>query len=81
MEDDRVGNHVKGILNGGFGLIQGMGLTLKHLFQPPITVQYPDERWRPAHGFRGIPVLTIDEETGSSSASAAKPAPGPARPK
>lgn len=38
---DDVANHIKGILNGGFGLIQGMGLTLKHLFEPPITVQYP----------------------------------------
>lgn len=61
---DDVANHVKGILNGGFGLIQGMGLTLKHLFQPPVTLQYPEERWRPAHGFRGMPVLTVDEETG-----------------
>src|SRR5690606_6833347 len=57
---DDVANHIKGILNGGFGLIQGMGLTLKHLFEPPITVQYPEERWQPAHGFRGIPVLTVD---------------------
>jgi len=61
---DDVANHVKGILNGGFGLVQGMGLTLKHLFEPPITIQYPEERWQPAHGFRGIPVLTVDEETG-----------------
>ena len=58
---DDVANHVKGILNGGFGLIQGMGLTLKHLFQPPVTLQYPEERWRPAHGFRGMPVLTVWE--------------------
>ena len=61
---DDVANHIKGILNGGFGLIQGMGLTLKHLFEPPITVQYPEERWQPAHGFRGIPVLTVDRDTG-----------------
>ena len=39
-------------------------MTLKHLFEPPVTVQYPEERWRPAHGFRGIPVSPIDEETG-----------------
>jgi len=73
MEDGRgavtkqaadVGNHVKGILNGGFGLIQGLGITLRHLFEPPVTIQYPDERWEPAHGYRGVPVLTVDDETG-----------------
>lgn len=64
VRQDDVGNHVKGILNGGFGLLQGMGITLKHLFQPPVTVQYPEERWAPAHGYRGMPVLTTDEETG-----------------
>lgn len=61
-QTDGVANHLKGILNGGFGLIQGMGLTLKHLFEPPVTIQYPEERWRPAHGFRGMPVLTVDEQ-------------------
>src|SRR5690606_6971305 len=58
---DGVSNHLKGLLNGGFGLIQGLGLTLRHLFEPPVTLQYPEERWVPAHGFRGIPVLTVDE--------------------
>lgn len=59
-----VANHLKGFLNGGFGLIQGLGMTLKHLFEPPVTIQYPTERWQPAHGYRGMPVLTTDEETG-----------------
>lgn len=59
---DDLGNHLKGLLNGGFGLIQGLGLTLKHLFEPPVTLQYPDERWSPARGFRGIPVLVVDDE-------------------
>lgn len=61
---DDVANHLKGFLNGGYGLIQGLGMTLRHLFEPPVTIQYPDERWQPAHGFRGMPVLTIEEETG-----------------
>lgn len=30
---DGVSNHLKGLLNGGFGLIQGLGLTLRHLFE------------------------------------------------
>lgn len=61
---DDVGNDLKGLLNGGFGLVQGLGMTLRHLFEPPVTIQYPQERWRPAHGFRGIPVPTVDHETG-----------------
>src|SRR5207245_905176 len=28
----------------GVGLIKGLGVTLKHLLQPPITQQYPDEK-------------------------------------
>lgn len=62
VADNDIGNHLKGILNGGFGLIQGMGTTLRQLFEPTVTIQYPEERWQPAHGFRGIPVLPVDEE-------------------
>ena len=25
-------------------ILKGMGTTLKHMFQPPVTIQYP-ERW------------------------------------
>lgn len=61
---DGVANHLKGFLNAGYGLIQGLGLTLRHLFEPPVTLQYPEERWRPAVGYRAIPVLVRDPETG-----------------
>jgi NADH-quinone oxidoreductase subunit I len=30
----------------GLGIAKGMMLTLKHLFRPPITIQYPEERQR-----------------------------------
>lgn len=39
-------------------IIQGLGITLKHLFRKPSTVQYPDEklklpdRYRAIHGLR-----------------------------
>ena len=64
QETDGIGNHLKGILNGGFGLIQGLGTSLKALFEPPVTLEYPEQRWQPAPGFRGVPVLVVDEHTG-----------------
>lgn len=57
-----IDNHLKGFVNAGYGLIQGLGLTLKHLFQPPVTLQYPEERWEPLPGFRGAPVLVTDDQ-------------------
>lgn len=47
LQRDDVGNHLKGILNGGFGLIQGMGLTLR-LSRPinhPVQTSGED-RWK-----------------------------------
>lgn len=60
-ESERIGNHLRGFLNAGYGLIQGLGVTLRHLFEPPVTLQYPEERWEPSVGFRGIPVLVVDD--------------------
>lgn len=60
--DSDIDNHLKGILNGGFGLIQGLGISLKHLFEPTVTIEYPEQRWEPQPGFRGIPVLPWDDE-------------------
>src|SRR5512147_2363940 len=38
-------------------IIQGMTLTLKQMFKPKFTVQYPEEKWTPPPSFRGRPVL------------------------
>ena len=50
--------------------VLGMRVTVKNLFTPAITVQYPDERLDLPVGYRGIPVLLTDAE-GNSSASRA----------
>ncbi len=38
-------------------IIQGMAITLKHIFMPKFTRQYPEEKWIPPASFRGRPVL------------------------
>src|SRR5690606_41592876 len=38
----------------------GLKVTVKNLFSPAITLQYPDERLALPVGFRGIPVLLSD---------------------
>lgn len=40
----------------------GMGITLKNLFRPTITINYPDEQPDVPLGYRGIPVLLSDDE-------------------
>ena len=49
-----------------FGMIRttliGMGITIRNMFMPAITIQYPDEQLDVPLGYRGIPVLLSDEE-------------------
>ncbi len=33
---------------------QGMGVTIKHIYRKPVTLQYPDERWVMPERFRGF---------------------------
>jgi len=47
-------------------LMQGMALTLRKLFSPPITRQYPDEKPPMYLGFRGQHALVRDPATGGS---------------
>jgi len=39
----------------------GMILTLKQMFKPKFTRQYPEEKWEPPTSFRGRPVLVQAE--------------------
>ena len=43
-------------------IVKGMALTLKQIFRPKFTRQYPEERWNPPPSYRGRPVLV--EEAG-----------------
>ncbi len=41
-------------------IIKGLLLTLKHLFKPKFTLQYPEEKIEQAPSYRGRPVLVMD---------------------
>lgn len=46
-------SHFKTIFQVTVGLLKGMKVTLIHLFQPALTVQYPYEKLPPSDRFRG----------------------------
>ncbi len=45
-------------------ILKGLALTLKHLFSPAVTRQYPKEKREPFPGSRGLHALVRDSETG-----------------
>src|SRR5207249_7254827 len=47
----------------GTGLIKGLGVTLKHMLQPSITQQYPDEKPNLPPRTRGVIALTQEKCT------------------
>ncbi len=47
-------------------ILQGLRLTMRHLFSRPITRQYPDEKPEVKNGFRGQHALVRDQKTGTS---------------
>ncbi len=44
-------------------IIKGMALTLKSMFRPNVTLQYPEARFEPPASYRGRPVL-VQEKNG-----------------
>ncbi len=44
-------------------IIKGMVLTMRQMFRPKFTRQYPEEHWNPPASFRGRPVLVHEEGT------------------
>ena len=42
-------------------IVKGMLLTLKQVFRPKFTRQYPEEKWRPPDSYRGRPVLVLED--------------------
>ena len=53
--------YFKEIWTSAAGIFKGMRITLRYLFKPAITVQYPEEKLIPYEGFRGA--LLFDAET------------------
>ena len=58
--------YLKEIIYGFWSLIVGMCITLKMLFKPVVTVQYPHETLKMTPRFRGHIELVADEETGNA---------------
>jgi NADH-quinone oxidoreductase subunit I len=44
-------------------IVKGMALTMRQIFRPKFTRQYPEERWNPPSSFRGRPVLVEEDGT------------------
>ena len=42
-------------------IVKGLLLTMKQVFRPKFTRQYPEERWNPPSSFRGRPVLVEED--------------------
>lgn len=40
----------------------GFKVTMRHFFQPKVTMQYPEEKWVVPEGYRGAPYLVRDQE-------------------
>lgn len=43
-------------------IVKGLGLTLKQIFRPKFTRQYPEEVWTPPASYRGRPVLVMEDD-------------------
>ena len=41
-------------------ILAGMRVTLKHMFQPNVTLEYPEQRPAIPPGYRGVPTLVMD---------------------
>jgi NADH-quinone oxidoreductase subunit I len=50
-----------------YSIAKGLGVTLKNLFARKVTLQYPEVRWELPPGYRGIPALPVDPETGKDA--------------
>lgn len=43
-------------------ILRGLKLTLSHLFQPKVTMEYPEQRWDLPPNYRGAPALVKDQD-------------------
>lgn len=41
-------------------IASGLKITMKNMFKPPVTLEYPDERPNIPEGYRGVPTLVND---------------------
>jgi NADH-quinone oxidoreductase subunit I len=55
----------KDIIDGGWSLIEGMGVTIRRLWRPVVTLQYPRQRLDLSPAYRGHTELKRFEDTGT----------------
>jgi NADH-quinone oxidoreductase subunit I len=55
-------NILREVVEASVALVKGYGITLKHVFRPAITENYPDVRPRFEERYRGIHELQRDED-------------------
>lgn len=48
------------MVSGFRTILVGMGVTWRQLWKPPVTMHYPDEKWRMPDGFRGLIKVDMD---------------------
>ncbi|MBW1981018.1 MAG: NADH-quinone oxidoreductase subunit I [Deltaproteobacteria bacterium] len=56
---------LKEIVSGGWSLIAGMGVTIRRIYRPVVTLQYPRKRLQMSPSYRGHIELKKFPETGS----------------
>lgn len=57
-------SYFREIVDGGLSLVKGMGVTVRRLWRPVVTVQYPRRRLRLSPAYRGHIELKRFEDTG-----------------
>lgn len=55
-------NHLRDVAGTLKGAAVGMGVTIKNMVKPTVTVQYPEEKLDLPVGYRGLPVLLSDAD-------------------
>lgn len=58
-------SYLKEILEGGWSLVAGMGVTARRLFRPVVTVQYPRKQLKLSPVYRGHIEFKTFAETGT----------------
>ncbi len=61
---------LKDIYRSAVSFLKGLRVTAVNAIRPPVTLQYPDERPVLPTGYRGIPALLSDPETGKARCTA-----------
>ncbi len=50
-------SYFKTVFTSSWAFVKGLGITLRYMFKPAVTVQYPTEKLHPYPPFRGAPLF------------------------